>query len=162
MEDRMKALAVAIAVLCAVSSAAESPRLLFQEHGFSITALPGADDQQVHQVLIMMLPASDSFAPNVNVQIQPFGGTLDQYVAISRQQFQQAQWQVLGEEVGRDAAAWECSGELEGSTYHWYIVAHSAGARVYLVTATALEQQWDGVGATLVECVDSFRLERGM
>jgi len=42
------------------------------------------------QALMMFLPVTDGFAANVNVQIQPYAGTIEDYTALSLQQFKSA------------------------------------------------------------------------
>ncbi len=156
----MKPYLVAAAVFCAAIGAAQQApaRLYFHASGFSIAPLDVAQEGP-HQVLFMMLPATESFAPNVNVQIQPFSGTIEEFVSLSRQGFDAAGLQVSGERIGKGAVTWEYSGDYEGRNLRWYAAAHVGDGRVYVVTATALEQQWDTVAADLKECVDSFRLE---
>jgi hypothetical protein len=110
----------------------------------------------------MMLPISGGFAPNVNVQIQPFEGTISDYVSLSKQQFAQAKLKLLKEETRDKVTAFlEYSGEMQGQALHWYAKAVSNAGRVYLVTATATEDQWNSVAAKLKACVDSLELNKG-
>ncbi len=147
-------------VLCAAAAAAQEPRLRFQANGFSIAPLEATDDRAVYQILVMMLPATQSFAPSVNVQSQPFAGTMEEFVSLSRQQFTAEGLSIVSEKLGSNAVSWEYTGEVRGLQLHWYATAQAGNRKIYLVTATALEQQWDTVAADLRKCVDSFRLER--
>src|SRR5262249_8155156 len=78
--------ALGLALLLAGAPVA-ADELHFKEHGFSIKALPGHSDAQTQQVVILLLPVSDGFAANVNVQVQPFAGSIDEYLKISLDQF---------------------------------------------------------------------------
>ena len=88
----MKAVATFIALLCLAANSAlagdKAETLTFKQAGFSIAPL---DEPQKgpSQTLIMFLPASDGFAPNVNVQIQPYSGSIDAYADLSKTQFKQ-------------------------------------------------------------------------
>ena len=104
------------------------------------------------------LPASDGFGPNINVNIQPYPGSMKEYVALSKTQFQKMSWTVIDEkQIGDGEWKVEYKGPMQGSDLHFYARALTKGGKVYLVTATAKESQWDSVGATLRNHVDSFK-----
>jgi len=137
------------------------PRLQFKANGFSIAPLEGTADTASYQAVMMFLPVSDQFAPNVNVQIQPYNGTAQEYANLSKQQFKAGSFTVESEKVTQTAVLWEYSGLLQGRKLHWYARAELGKGKVYLVTATATEAQWQTVAAKLKACVDSFKLEKG-
>ena len=143
------------------TSAAESTnRLLFPVSGFSIKPLEAPLGKGPQQPLFMALPASDGFAANVNVQIQPYNGTLDDYIALSEQQFKSAGLKISQRnKQGPSAVVFEYTGEVQGRALHWYARAAHEKGRVYLVTATATEAQWKTEAGALKACVDSFRRE---
>ena len=145
------------------TNAAESTnRLLFPVTGFSIKPLETPLGKVPQQALFMALPASDGFAANVNVQIQPYSGTLDEYIALSEEQFKAAGFKVVQRsKQGQSAVVFEYVGEMQGRALHWYAKAVHATDRVYLVTATATETQWKREAVPLKECIDSFRREEG-
>ena len=145
------------------TNAAESTnRLLFPVAGFSIKPLETPFGKAPQQALLMALPASDGFAANVNVQIQPYSGTLDEYITLSEEQFKAAGVKVVQRsKEGQSAVIFEYAGEMQGRALHWYARAERAKGRVYLVTATALETQWKTESVMLKACVDSFRRENG-
>jgi len=139
-----------------------SERLRFKINRFSIKPLEGQSDSTVHQPLVMMLPPSQGFAPNVNVQIQPYRGSLDDYTALSKSQFKAAKWTLIKEQkLGEDTVVFELSGAMQGRRLHWFIRAQKRGAKVYLVTATATRGQWPKLSRKLIACVSSFKLEAG-
>ena len=151
---------------CLVCLGAVSPgRLHFKTTGFSIEPLETPPGRTPHQALMMFLPASDGFAPNVNVQVQPYAGTIGEYAALSRKQFVAAKFKPIKEtRLGKAAVLLEYSGKLQGRSLHWYAKAVSTGTTVYLATATATETQWRTAAGRLKACVDSLgaaRPERG-
>ena len=156
-------LLVTLAAFTLKTSAAESTnRLLFPVSGFSIKPLETPLGKVPQQVLLMALPASDGFAANVNVQIQPYSGTVDEYIALSEEQFKAAAFKVVHRsKQGQSAVVFEYTGEMQGRALHWYARAERATGRVYLATATAAESQWKRDAVTLKACVDSFRRENG-
>jgi hypothetical protein len=148
-----------LTLLIATGNAAEfTNRLSFPNAGFSIAPLDAAPAQVPVQVLMMWLPPGDGFAANVNVQIQPYKGTIEEYVALTLQQMKDAGFKVVQQQVaGKSAAIFECAGEMQKQALHWYARAEQSAGKVYLITATALEQQWAKDAAKLKACVDSFR-----
>lgn len=123
------------------------------------SATQGHNDSQPQQVVMLLLPASNGFAPNVNVQIQPFSGTIDAYMKVSHDEFKAMGISVLNEKrTGKDSVSFEYSGPMNGRTLHWYARAVRVPQKVYLVTATAAEEQWAASASDLKECVNSFTL----
>jgi len=158
---KLPSLAFVILLCILLGAAGEGDRLFFPQNNFSIAPLEAKFAGETYQVLVMFLPSSGGFAPNVNVQVQPFPGTIKEYVDLSRRQFQAVGITVLSEQITQTSAIWEYSGSLEDRKLHWYARAERAGeGKVYLITATAAEPQWNTHAAKLKTCVDSFRLEK--
>lgn len=134
-------------------------RLDFPDNGFSITALEEASDDVGSQVVAMYLPPTDGFSPNVNVQIQPYDGDLNAYIALSRQQFDEYGIDVVDERRRGEEVTWEYTGNLQDRDLQWYARAIHTEGKVYVVTATALASQWTSASAKLKSCVDSFKME---
>lgn len=135
-------------------------RLHFKTYGFSIQPLESPPGKASYQALLMYLPPSGGFNPNVNVVVQQFDGTIDAYAAVSKKQFRDLNFKLIKEaKIGRTGVQFEYSGALQGHAMHWYARAVSEGGKVYLVTATALDRQWPAVGEKLKTCVDSFKIE---
>ena len=160
---RRLVLLLTLAVFTTRTHAAESTnRLLFPLTGFSIKPLETTVGKVPQQALFMALPASEGFAANVNVQIQPYTGTLDEYMALSEEQFKAAGYKVVQRrKQGQSAVVFEYTGDMQGRALHWFARAEHATGRVYLVTATALETQWKREAVGLKDCVESFRREDG-
>lgn len=136
-------------------------RLSFPANRFSIAPLEGVSDTVAYQPVTMFLPATDAFAPNVNVQIQPYQGTIAEYVNLSQQQFRSIGLRVLSEVSTDSTVVWEYEGRLQGRALHWYAKAVQEQGKIYLVTATATDAQWRTVSAQLRACVDSFGIDTG-
>lgn len=151
----MKALLGALLMATVLPAFAGS--LEFPKYGFSIDALEPASFENGANPLILCLPAKDNFAANVNVAIQPFTGTMKQYIEISKDQFQSAGMKILSEKNVSDTE-WVCeySGEMNGSELHWYARAVAKGKLVYLVTGTGRDADWKDQSAAIIGCVDSF------
>jgi hypothetical protein len=137
-------------------------RIHFPLAGLTIAPLDTPPGESTQQALIMFLPVTDGFAANVNVQIQPYAGTIEDYVALTLQQFKSAGLKLL-QQTGptNSVAVFEYSGEIQSRQLHWYARAEKSGSSVYLVTATAAPPQWTREAARLKSCVDSFRCEGG-
>jgi hypothetical protein len=145
-----------------VGQGQETTQLHFSAAGFSIAPLEESPGNAVQQVLMMFLPAANGFSANVNVQIQPYTGTIDNYRVLSMQQFSTAGFKVLEQKIlGKSEVKFEYAGETQGFKLHWYARAKKSGNKVYLVTATASDEQWSAVATRLKTCVDSFRCDRG-
>jgi hypothetical protein len=137
-------------------------RLYFPVSGFSIAPLEVSLGEKTRQALMMFLPANDKFAGNVNVQIQPYSGTIEEYTGLTLKQFKDAGVKVIAQKkAGTSGVVFEYSGELQGQTLHWYARAEKAVDHIYLATATAAEQEWAKQGGQLKACVDSLRCEPG-
>ncbi|NLY88130.1 MAG: hypothetical protein GX085_00685 [Firmicutes bacterium] len=136
--------------------------LVYEKNGFTIDALEGEVGAEPYQVLVMFLPpTADGFAPNINIQIQPYPGTMEDYIALTKQQIAGAGWKLLELATpGKDVITLEFAGEPQGFGLHWYAKAVKDGDRVYLVTATASENFWADLAGQLKSKVDSFMLKK--
>jgi hypothetical protein len=151
----------ALGVKAATQQPAKQPggKLVFPNNGFAIAPLdqPG---KGTNQALMMFLPAADGFAPNVNVQTQTYAGTLADYAALSAKQIKDLKLDVVSSKTDKNVTMSEYSGGMQGRKLHWYTKAMLKEGTIYLVTATALEDQWKGAADKLKACVDSFDLVR--
>lgn len=130
-------------------------------YGFEIEALDAQAGKEPITALMMFLPATDGFGPNINVNIQPYNGSVKDYAKLSTGQFEQMKWKVItGEVIGENEWRVEYTGALKaGEQLHFYARALAKDGHVYLVTATAKESQWAAVGAKLRKHVDSMKLK---
>lgn len=157
LPPRLLALILATTPLFAAEPSTASVK--FPGYGFEIGALETGDPRVNFMPLTMSLPASDGFAPNINVTLQSHKDSLASFVSLTKEQFAQMQLTLVEEQLVGDYE-WrvEYTGPFRNSTLHWYARAVAKDGRVYLATATALETQWPKVGARLREGVDSFKL----
>jgi hypothetical protein len=156
-------LAATVMLVADWTAAAQSTNQLhFPLAGFTIAALDESPSASPQQALMMFLPTADGFAANVNVQIQPYAGTMDDYIALTLEQLKSADFKLLQKKVsGKAIAVFDYTGKMQGRALHWYARAEKSGARVYLVTASATDEQWNKVATRLKACVDSFRCDGG-
>jgi hypothetical protein len=140
---------------CAKSGAATVELPLY---GFQIDASDAAPDASNPTTVIQtFLPVTEGFAPNIIVQIQPYAGTIKEYVTITKKQFEEMKWKVVSDQQSGDNE-WnvEYTGTFQGADLHFYARAVSRNGKVYLTTATAKESQWPTVSDTLRKHVESF------
>lgn len=140
---------------------------------FSTTALAGGKYENDHfsinalvspnikgsQPLIMMLPATGGFSPNVNIMVQHFTDSLKEYADLSVRQFKQLNLRTIQLKRTKSHVVFEYSGDMQGRHLHWFAMAYKKGSNVFLITATCPESEWHIHSKTLVACVKSFRLK---
>jgi PsbP len=128
------------------------------EYGFVIDAIDAAPGSGPTTALMMFLPVSDGFAPNVSVNIQPYPDSIKDYISLSKGQFQRMNLTIVEEkQTGDNEWSVEYKGPAQGIDIHFYARAVIKDGMVYLTTATAKESQWSSVGETLRKHVDSFK-----
>jgi len=112
---------------------------------------------------VLYLTPTGGFAPNVNVLIQNFSGSINDYVSVTKKEFESAGIQVVNEHiVSPNEWMVEYAGTLSGRSLHWYARAIKNGDKAYLTTATATPEQWEQVSSKLKACVDSFALKNSL
>lgn len=132
------------------------------EYGFKMDLLDAAAPSNTQtQAIMSFLPSKEGFSPNVSVIIQPYSGTIKDYISLSKSQFEQMKWSIISEKVVSDSE-WICeySGSMQQTSLHWYVRAILESGKVYLVTATSSESSWKEVAPTLKRSVDSFHLKK--
>lgn len=124
--------------------------------GFNVKRDVGTVAGQNPTVILYLTPTG-GFAPNVNVLIQDFPGSIDDYVSTTKKEFASAGITMLNERsVSPTEWIVEYAGELSGRSLHFYARVVKSGDKVYLTTGTATPEQWDQFSALLKQCVDSF------
>jgi PsbP len=159
MKNTTRAICGAAFVSLAICSQSGAEAIELPLYGFQIDALDAAPNPSNPTTVIQtFLPATEGFAPNIIVQIQPYAGTMKDYAALSRRQFEQMKWKVIADQQPNDNE-WkvEYTGSVEGNDLHFCARAVSANGKVYLITATANESQWTTVGDTLRKHLESFK-----
>ncbi|MGE4158762.1 MAG: hypothetical protein AB7F75_06670 [Planctomycetota bacterium] len=157
----MKASILFVLIVWFVGSYAQAEKatekLTFNDYGFAISPLEEAKAGQ-GTYLMMFLPATDGFAPNVNVIAQSYAEGMPAYIALSKGQFKEFGFELHSEKnVGENEVSFEYSGTSQGRKLHWYSKAVQKGRdTIYLITATSTEEQWPKVKSKLMQCVESF------
>ncbi len=128
--------------------------------GISIEVPVSTDAQgDSYQVAAFLLPPSDGFSANVNVQKQRFGDSLEAYDKLSTAQFREFKFAVVKTARKGNQVTWEYMGDLQGRKLHWYARAIKSGDYVYLATGTVLESRWDKQKAAIIRSVESFTVK---
>jgi hypothetical protein len=160
MKNSVKVLSAVAFLSCAASLQVRATTIELPLYGFQIDALDAKPDAAATTALQLCLPATEGFAPNINVQIQPYTGAIKDYVTLSKQQFEGMKWKVVSEkQVGDNEWSVEYTGALGNNDLHFYARAISKDGKVYLATATAKESQWPTVGDTLLQHLQSFKVK---
>src|ERR1700747_1880376 len=127
MKNPSKAFVAAVLFSLAISSQAAAATIELPLYGFQMDALDATPDSSNPTTVIQtFLPATDGFAPNINVQIQPYTGPMKDYATTSKSQFEQMKWKVVSDQQPNDSE-WtgEKTGTFHGSDLHFYGVAIS-------------------------------------
>ncbi|WP_077340845.1 hypothetical protein [Pseudocolwellia agarivorans] len=132
--------------------------LVFPESGFSIESLDAKPSAIGSQPLQMLLPAQNGFSANVNVQVQPYKGTITEYKQLSEAQFKQIGITLISKKEMGNTLIIEYSGTMQGQELHWYAKAVKKGDHVYLITATDNKNNWEQHKEQLINNVNSFKL----
>jgi hypothetical protein len=159
MKKTTRAICVATLVSLAICSQSGAAAIELPLYGFQTDALDAAPSTSNPTTVIQtFLPATEGFAPNIIVQIQPYPGTMKDYAELSKKQFEQMKWKVIADQQPNDNE-WnvEYTGSVEGNDLHFYARAVSTNGKIYLITATAKESQWTTVGDTLRKHLESFQ-----
>ena len=138
----------------------EAQPITFANSGYTIEALdPGLSKSGALQSMIMFLPEKDGFASNVNIQHQAFAGTLQDYSALSKTQFEKGSWTIVNETIDDFTYTTEAIGQPPGADkeLHFYFRAIKSGGNVILATATVPQARWDEEKTKLIQIVDSLK-----
>ncbi|MCR8921359.1 hypothetical protein NO559_01160 [Dasania sp. GY-MA-18] len=130
----------------------------FEQYGFSIDLLDDKPSPAGSQPLQMFLPPSNGFAANVNVQIQAYPGSIDDYIKLSEAQFKQMGLTIVSSSKNDDTLHFEYSGNMNGQNLHFYAKAVKRGSYFYLATATDSKINWPMNKSKLIQSVNSFKV----
>src|SRR5260221_1902583 len=161
MKNTVSVISIALLFSCSTFLKAKAAPIDLPLYGFQIDALDAAPDASAPATsLQMFLTPAEGFALNINVQIQPYNGTIKEYATLSKGQFDELKWKVISEkEIGDNEWNLEYTGTMQAGDLHFYARAISKNGKVYLATATAKESQWPTLGETLRQHIDSFKIK---
>ena len=162
MNTKAKFAVVTLLAICAFSalSAAESD---LPHYGAQLKDLDALIEKEPGKTLFIKADETGKVSANINIQIQPFTGTMKEYMDVSRAQFEQMfekGWKILSEKQDGEKE-WSCelTGTAKGKAYHFYARAVRQGSKVYLITATALQEQWGSFGEKMRRYVNAFKTQ---
>lgn len=153
-------ISIATIFYCAISFTFAASTIDLPQYGFQIEALDANPGPASISPLMMFLPSSDGFSPNINVSIQPYPDSMKDYISLSKKQFAQMDWQIVSEKQnGSDEWVVEYKGLVKENSLHFYARAVAKNGKVYLTTGTAKESQWNSVGQIIRQHVNSFKIK---
>jgi hypothetical protein len=154
----MKSFIVVLLLVCSSVwvYAAQSDHVTFDQAGFSIDILDAPKSSTGSKPLIMTLPARNGFSANVNILIQPYPGSLQDYKELSQTQFKQLGLRVIDSDESKNTLTWEYAGKMSGREFHFVAKVIKEGNLFYLATGTDLEINWPITSAQLKRVVKSF------
>ena len=150
---------ILLTVTFSLSVHADSNSAIFNQAGFSINVLDSKVSNAGSQPLTMMLPALNGFSANINVQIQPYPGSLEDYKKLSEAQFIQMGLKTISSSGKGNEIYWEYSGNIQGNNMHFYAKAIKVGNLFYLATGTDLESNWSKTSNNIKSVINSFRTQ---
>src|SRR5260370_36352830 len=161
MKNTVSVISIALLSSCATLFQAKAATIDLLLYGFQIDALYAAADASAPATALeMFLTPTEGFAPNINVQIQPYTGTIKEYATLSKGQFDELKWKVISEkEIGDNEWSIEYTGTMQPGDLHFYARTISKNRKVHLATPTAKESQWPTVSDTLRQHIDSFEVK---
>jgi hypothetical protein len=109
-------------------------------------------------VLAFYSQSVNKFARNINVMIQSFDGTMEEYYEKSRDQIKTVKFQIIKTSFEKNKAFFEYTGTVADKQLHFYQMYVKNGNKFYVVTATALDIDWDNQKSELINSVNSFKL----
>ena len=115
---------------------------------------------QAFLILTFSLEPISGFSANVNLQYQPFSGTMAEYDKLSSIGFEQMNIEVISKKLTTNTAVYEYRGIYQEQVLHWYSVAKAIGGKIYLATATSLDSLWEQQKNVLKASVDSLELDK--
>jgi hypothetical protein len=133
-------------------------------YGFSIVppAFPKAEKAAGGQAAMFFAPVRSGFATNLNVIVQAAKMSIDEYVELSKGQFEQLKLKAVSEKrlkvSGRDAAMFEYEGKTQGKEMKWMALAVADGDRIVLATGTALAEDYEAVSKEFKASLESFKI----
>ena len=147
---------VCLALVLFAQLSAEEPFYENASYGFSL-APPLAEESKAGVVAMFFLPPKNGFAANVNALVQDYQGTLEKYDEITQKQFKDMGLRVIETKIGDKSIIYEYAGKKNKMNLHFYAKIWKKGDKMYLITATGLEMDWEEQKDALVKSVNSFK-----
>lgn len=135
-----------------------------QTYGYTIDAPAFPKAPQGTQVtrVIMLGPAENRFASNVNVIVQQVQTSRDQVRDTSLQQFKNLGLTVTSHRnatiAGKDAVIFDSQGKQQGRDLRFLSAAVIDTNRVFVITCTTPQELFDKHKKAFEDCINSFKL----
>jgi hypothetical protein len=149
-----------VILLPAFAFSQESGSANFQGLGFSINTFNVKEMPNNQAILSFFLPASENFAPNVNVLSQDFNGSPVQYKELTESQLKSPDYKTITSKVENDSYILEYTGVYNNQKLHFYSIAKFRNGKAVLATATATFKQWDKYKTELISVINSLNLNK--
>ncbi|HYJ04442.1 MAG TPA: hypothetical protein VEX43_04870 [Chthoniobacterales bacterium] len=159
MKTKAKLAVVTLLAICAFSMLNAAGGDL-PYYGSQLKDLDTLIEKAPGKTLFIKVDQAGGSSASINVQIHEFPGTIKEYMDLSKAQFAQffeKGWKVLSEKQNEKEASCEVVGTTKGKEYHSYSRAVKEGNKLYVITATALHEQWGNVGEKMRRHVDAFK-----
>ena len=132
----------------------------YTELGFSINA-PVFSTSSTGTVLMVFMPAKNGLSPNVNIQIQPYKDSINDYDKLTKSQLKDSSLTLISSNpVGNNEIQYEYKGKMSGRILHWLARAIKVNDSVYLITATGADDDWESCKSDLSASMLSFKLNK--
>ncbi len=129
------------------------------EH-LSIKTLNAGSSQVNYVPLIMCMPPTDGFSSNVNINVQIYSGSLEDYIQLSKSQFTQMDLNILRAEIIEGFGVFEYTGKIQKREMHCYAKVLKRQGKIYLITGTTLKSLWNKDKQEIIDCVNSASIEK--
>lgn len=137
----------------------QDEKVVMATSGYQIKVLdPGLAETVPFEAFKFLLPHKQGFASSVNVQHQPFPGTMEEFAKLSVGQFEAGKFKLINSKVEGDVFTAEATGNVATlkMDMHFYFKAIKRGNNVILATATIPASRWDAESPKLIPIVDSL------
>ena len=152
-----------IIILAALTSVLKGSEVIsFPEPIFTLNSLGGETDKSGANgtKVITYSTENGNFKSNVNVIVQDYTQSIQDYADLTNQQIKDAGLKlILQKEVSPNDVAIEYSGNMNGQNLHFYARFIKKGNLMYIVTGTSSDgEQWKRIQNDIVNCVNSFHI----
>lgn len=133
-------------------------------YGYSLVppTFPKAEKDSGAQTAMFFAPGKKGFASSLGIMVQTVKMTLDDYSALSREQFEKGGIKVGSETKlkvsGRDAILWEYEDASQGRKLKFMALAVVDAGRVFLVTGTSTRDDYESLAKEFKASLDSFKI----
>jgi hypothetical protein len=162
--NRWMALALCAALALGVAGAADSAAAYRNAPwGFAIDPPAFGRGETVPAITVaaFFAPPADGFAANMNIQVQPLSGSLEDFQRLSVAQFNAMGLEsVSTQEIqvdGHRALEWVYRGQLQNRRLKFLSLAVARDGAIYLLTCTMLEKDFEKHEEAFRKSLASFR-----